>query len=698
MALALGAGLAACANDDDKAPRATARLLRTGPLQDCAGALNPVACEGPHQFSVVDVRRDGDRVGVLVLLEGAQQVVLYLSDDQGRSFREVGVGGSLIYNYAWDAHTISLLLRQGRAWLLLGTAESAGSANSTGKALFAEWDLTTGKLGPLGTGSQGGGYLVPGPAEVSADGTVAVVQNWYDAGPGTNHSLIFRWNLATFTQGQGHTICSHPACYNTFWRARDDAKEWQAFGVLPDNPGGWSSGPGSVCRFLHRWRGDPTVNPYGESWCVPFSDWTSGDASGTDRFAQVFGADGLLYAVWTHNGRSRARTIAGASLTAPAALTAPIDLGPGAQLTAEGFNGRSKWSGLQLVRRPHPAGSKGTFVRLTATGAEEVNVPPWPCDGPCAHFDPVHDVAYGSLVWLEPLAGDEWLAFWIVDAAGDGKHQERLYAERVRATRSPLRLGGTGAAPIDEPKVPIPAHPGAAAPTGLLRACALVQQCGVGDLNNCLTSYATNAVVGHGSRDRARALLIAAAEGGCASLKSFWPKADCLASHCEAEGFTCEAYGCSGLPKIDPTFCDGRKVAYYCAGTKRVGCDSAGGETVLEDCADHDEVCSPGPPVACVLPGCSKTLSCEGDLSVSCQVHTHCEDFAQRCDGEHSCVTRADIPTDALCHWGTSQPFCAGVHWVFCMGNRLHYLDCVKEGFARCAPFESGVGPARCAP
>jgi hypothetical protein len=686
-----------CGGAGARVPRGSATVVHTGPKQDCTQAFNPVACDGFHQFSVVDVRRDGERVGVLVLQEGAQLVDLFLSDDGGRTFRHVGTGGSLIYQYSWDAHAINLLLRGGRVWVLLGTAESSGSQNSSGRAMFAEWDLETGTLGPLGVGSEGGAFMLPGPAEVSADGTVAVTQNWFDPGPGTSHSLLWRWNLSTFTFGQNHTICSHPACFNTFWRARDDAKEWQAFGVFPDNPANQTQG--EACRFLNRWRGDPTLNPYGEYHCVPYSGWTSGDASGTERFAQVFGEDGLLYAVSTKAGRSVARTISRASVLDPAVLASPIDLGPGEHVHAEGFNGRSKWRDLQLVRRKNPAGAEATLVRLANGGPVEVNVPPWPCDGPCAHFDTFYQQSYGSLVWLEPLGDGEWLAFWIIDLEGEGTHQEQLLVERVRETISPLRLDGPVAdAGVDPGVSPIPAYPGAAAPTGLIKACALVQQCGLGELNSCITSYGSNMIVGHGSRDRARALLIAAAAGGCASLRDFWPKADCLASNCEANGFDCTQGFCSGFAAIDAGFCDGRAVSWYCDGNRRVACDSAGGETLAADCDVLGEVCTGGPAATCVLPGCSTTPICDGELFSSCQAHMHCADRGQRCDPQYGCVARADIPTDARCRWGVDQPFCAGEYWMFCMGDQLYYLSCPEAGFSACAPFQTGVGPARCTP
>lgn len=689
---------ASCAGAGGASPRPSATLVYTGPTENCADAFNPVECEGMHQFSVVDVRRDGERVGALLLLEGAQQIVLVLSDDGGRTFRQVGVGGSLIYQYAWDKHAINLLLHKGRVWVLLGTADQVGSQNSSGQAMFAEWDLQTGKLGPLGVGSEGGAYMVPGPAEVSADGTVGIVERWFDPGPGSNNALLWRWNLSTFDLGQRHTICTHPACFNTFWQARDDARDWQAFGVLPDNPGGWNSGQGAVCRFLNRWRGDPTLNPYGEYNCVPYSGWSGGDATGSDRFVQVFGADGLLYAVYTRGGRSAAQTISPGTVLEPPALSTPLDLGPGARFTAEGFNGRSKWRDLVLVGRANPAGAATTLVRLAEGGPVEVNLPPWPCDVRCANSDPFYETAYGAVVWLEPLGGGEWLAFWIIDGAGEKTHEERLYVERVRETTSPVRLDGPDAGPI--PGVsPIPAYPGAAPATGVLEACALVQACGLGDLNQCLVRYATNTYVGHGSRDRARQALLSAATGGCPSLQAFLPTGSCATSTCEANGWTCsQTQGCVGDITIDPSFCDGRAVDFYCDGTRRVACDSAGGETVLGDCAGLDEICAADTQTGCALPGCSQTPSCDGELYSSCQMHSHCGDFAQACAPEFGCVEKPDIPLDARCHWGTDQPFCAGDFWVFCMGNRLHYLDCVDAGFSTCTPFATGVGPARCTP
>lgn len=678
----LSLALIACSSSSPSdRPRATASVVFEAPPVDCTQAL-PDCWRSP--ISITDVRRDGDRVGVLLLREGIRTIYLYLSDDLGKTWRQAGLGGDLIANYGYHGGKIQLALHGGQAYLFLETQLDTSSI-----IRIARWNLDTQLLEPFETNV----FFNPGTIEVNDTGRVTLPVDAGDARSPLIDKAMQAFELSTFEYDTLHPLCtdSTSPCYDTRWVTPDRGFEWQAFGVRPT-----SAGQGKACRYLYRYRTTSGASPYGELHCVPFAEWPAGARSGFDRSQwETFAVEGgPLYSTYEQGGESFAHTIIGD------ALSEPIPLGPGKPTSTLGFSSRSRTAGLLWLLRPARNGAERTFVRLNNGAGEEVDLPAYPCDGPCG--DDETRSSYGTLQWIEPLEDGDYLAFWLIDEDLTVSRKDVMYAERVTPSFGPIRFD---AIPVDPgpPASPLPAYPNAHAATDLIGACARYELCGFGAFNFCISNYGTNERYAPYSRETARQRIIEAAPNGCAAIAAVLPPPGC-SEDCLARGGTCQPQGGCGLAPEDPTFCDARAVGMYCHDGRLIACDSIGGETVHADCEAAGTVCTPLPPIvgnepraACQgAPPCSETTPvCEGSVSRTCSVYWHCEDRAQVCGASGSCEY-TPVEADATCHWGTSPPICAGDYVLHCIGNRYHYTKCSDVGFTGgCA---ADGGGARCLP
>lgn len=658
----------------------------------------PVDCDGllpdcwTSKLGIADVARDGDRIGILVLQEGGQLVHLYLSEDRGGTWRRAAIGGDLLYNHAWSTRHLQLLLRGGYAWLLLETAEPAGGGVAE-RLRLAAFDLEAGTLRP----ADGSVWLPSGVAEMDDRGHIAVVYDSSDIRGGPASRNAFHFYLDTFTAGPDHRLCEGDACASTWFAPRRAGVEWQAYGVV----GQVGAVPGRACRFAYRFRDTPdSPTPWTEESCVSYAQWPPGQ----QPFRRQLYATGseLLYELYAEEGRAFAIAITSATSTTPATITGPIALGPGEPEQTAGLSLRERMGGFAQLSRRGRQGTRSTLVRMLADGTvEEVDVPPYPCSGPCG--DPLGEGSYGALHWLEPLGGEDFLAVWVVDRdARPTFRHEAVYAGLVRATYAPARLDAEGpdAGVRDaggEPS-PFPAYPDARRSSDLVRACQAVELCGLGAFDRCLTTYGTNTFVAPARGEHRRDALIAALAGGCEGLRAALPPPGCDDRCLTAGGICTEAGGCDLGAPVDRGLCAGRAVGSYCAPDARVvGCNSAGAATVIANCPGAELSCvdattNPMAPMArCALLECSETPVCEGSLATSCTALEHCEDRAQRCS-EGRCVSEGA----AGCVWGSTPPVCEGDYALHCLGNHFHYQRCSDLGFA--GGCTSGGGELRCAP
>lgn len=669
----------ACSSSTDFAsPRESARLVAEATSVDCVGEMPD--CE-VGKWAITDVRRDGERVGVLVLQEGSRLVHLYLSEDRGDSWKQAAVGGDLVEQYIWRGGSLQLLLHEGKAWLFLQTAEAAGGSTAE-RMRFAEFDLSSGKLKELSLDT----FLHVGPAAVDSEGRLTVVGDTSDVRGGPLTRGIQAFDLSSRSLDVSHELCADKACGDTFWQPTTGGTEWQALGVVPSG-NGFS---GEACRYLYRYTGRlGQSSPYTERHCVPYALWPSGLRSGTGRQQEVFPHEGgALHVVYERGGITYARTVENG------AMTTPLLLGPGKPMNPYGFSSRSRLGGLAAISRPSRTGAASTLVRLLSpTSAEEIDLPPFPCENNACGDEKTRS-DYGALAWLEPLGGDEYLAFWIIDTEGPGRRHEALFAERLTVKRSPIRTEVEGFEPEEDETSPIPAYPGARPAKELIGACARLELCGLGAFDQCVSRYGTNGYHLPASREEARARLIDASLQGCEALRAELPPAGC-ADSCLASGGLCTAGGGCDLGEAEPdSSCSGRRVGTYCSNGRVIACNSVGGATVKSHCTRSGLVCvdkeTSGEPRAVCEPEQLVSASCDGDIARNRASYAHCEDFAQTCIGAGKCEYRSNIPSDSKCHWGTARPLCAGEYALHCIGDWLHYTSCTELGFAGCA--ETGAG------
>lgn len=675
IALATFVAALGCGGDDGAGPRGSASVVYEDRPVDCAGAFPD--CQVGKLF-ITDVRVDGDRVGVLLLHEGARTIELLLSDDRGTTWRQAGLGGDLIAQYAYHGGRLQLVLYQGRAWLWIQTAEEVG-VGVADRTRIAEWDLAAGRLGPL----DGDAWLgESGIIETGAAGRLTMPVDSSDVRGGPVSRTMRGFDLATFTASTVHPLCEGGPCENTWWYSPDRGREWQAFGARPT----LSGVPGQACRYLYRYIGATSTTPYGELHCVPWAAWPAAPGVGSGEVTPIFPVGGgPMHLIAAEGGRSVARTIVGDQ------VSAPIDLGPGPPGNMLGFSGRPRFGWLGAIQRPSRAGEIRTLVRIRDGVGEEVDVPAYPCDAPCGDDRVRSD--YGTLRWLEPM-GDEYLAFWHIDRDLGDIRQEVFYAERVTPRFGPIRDDGL---PPPPPPV-IPGHPNARPATELIGACARVELCGLGQFDRCIVSHGSNTLHAPADRHGARQALIAAAAGGCAALAAALPSG--CTDACIAAGGICPAGGgCDLGPPEDPATCVGRPVGAYCSAGRVVNCDSAGGATVVANCAVAGVECAdpsaPGTPgtARCQVPRpCDAT--CAGDTFTSCDGYVDCGDSAQVCSLQ-GCTYSEPAPEDARCIWGTDVPICAGDYVLHCIGDWRHYTSCTDLGFSTCTDIPGG---AQCAP
>lgn len=580
----------------------------------CCHNYSAVCLDFP-EFVVGDVRVDGNRAAILTYLQDG--MVLLVSDDRGKSWRDVSIGniGNIFGFYA-----ASLYLKDSRVFLMVSREVGRPGGNVF---LGEAWEVNvdTGAT----TNFTAATFIAGAPAAVASNG------DWLGAyfGPedlrGGNKcvALLERWSPPaqepTRQQVTFDGVCPQAAV--------PGANSPTSFAVLSENPGL------NACIWTL------TVPNYvggtlsAGSQCVAWAEWP---------------ATGPEPAVFAAFANERAEVLRpyerdGQALVASPLLTKPVALGAGKPARNRGISGRPRYPGMIAVKK---ADNTAQLVRVNRDGTvDAVNLPGSPCNaGQYSCFDPKNaDVGrgdYGDLLWAEPLGNDEYLTLYIHDfAPGINQVKQTLTTSIEKATYT--RLENT--APVQDGPAGFPK----ATKGGTLAAyCARKAACATAASNDwmytCVGSLMNSNAVG------LEAALAKAATAPCTDpIFTMKPYFDCYLS--------------GGTPSVD------NNLQLTCAGggpPTPVACTSAGTTTCD---GDKGSRCNNGvaAPIRCDLLNMSCLATSVTPAWSPCVSKKAPEEFSTtnqpiRCEGRY-----------LLWHLNGTQYFdCAAEGYASCSGNR----------------------------
>lgn len=640
------------------------------------------------------VRIDGQRVGVLLLING-DHLVLALSDDLGRSWHTVHLldddflRGGPAYQGGLD-----LVLKGGKVWLFVVHGEVHARGQTWPIGYFAAVDQSTGKLGIQM-------QHLPGYPPVDEFAGTAIFPGDMEIDPSAPDAAV----------GQSAwQACTVPACKQLSIGAMgsDDGQIYQGYSresqTVPE------------CLFAYDRKTQAVT-----ARCVPDAEWP---AMSTPEFC-VFpyaGKGAPVLRGFNRQGHAWATTILGSGTATT--VKAAVDLGAGIVWADFGFTGRPTHRGLALVG---PKAADGAFyassrlVRVPETGAaQNVHLPRSPCAdaSTCGDRRPSLQTSYGQVAWVEPLGHDKYLVFykWDKDSAIDA-YVPAISASVETATYSDVAVDPAVAVPPEGPA----GYPDAAPAPALLQMCARQNACGLNyDITKCVGQWLGQGAATTAGFAAARAHFLATPPG-CDSFKV----AKSCGAQCDLSGGSCTkteggAYVCT-FPSGAASDCN-----RCSADGKAIGCKDGSVTSVL-DCASVGQTCecpkdaagtcngpphcveppcTPGTPATCVSSDyvtCAQQCDCSRDTYGTC-IDTpvcagrasvnHCGDMGAVCatkvmtfSGMQGCFAPEGTPT---CN--DMGNLCSGKYLLTCWGARRYWLDCAALGFATCTPADPVTG------
>jgi hypothetical protein len=313
--------------------------------------------------------------------------------------------------------------------------------------------------------------------------------------------------------------------------------------------------------------------------------------------------------------------------------------------------------------------------------AEELTIPSSPCtdDAKCG--------TESRLVWAEPLGGDDYLAFWVVNIAPEPGIEQVIYSAKVTAKRAGMTGGMGNAFEIAHPE----AYPAGEIDIACIKAAGL---CGL-DIGKCWDRIAASyPLVRSGPIQK---FLDAVATGDCIAIKTLYDPDELLlgctngqcvgnsiATNCSI-GFVedCDLHGtqCMTLPGGFKG-CGTSGIAVSCntcSGTTAIRCINGG--VIEEDCAvEYGLDCVSGMCTDTSTPRCENNIAYGGG-GVGNRMDCSLENLtcAMR-NGAYGCLPPKDQAPG--CYFDSQ---CVGSILGFCLpGSGIKWVDCKAIGFSSC--------------
>jgi hypothetical protein len=581
--------------------------VHVGQRSDTSGCLvvNVDSCPGLDDVAIADVDHDGARVALVIT--NNQTVTLVLSEDGGVTWSTHDLIGDLLSDFGWNQAQVGVHLSGGEIFILY-TQDRFGAGGLTYTDLLPlRVDQTTWTLSRIGSQP-----MMMGIPYKRDDGHLRLEATDGDFRGGFGFPHFQELEPSTDTVTDSLLTCTGNPCNHAgSWTSPNRGDTFHSF----------SADIGQVCLLTAGTSGDTAQH------CIPVAQWPAP----TRSYAYpVLYASGVPNEVWSMDGQVYA-----SAMTASGVTTTALGAGTIGNYWIIGRLLRPRFGGFQLAEEADPPMTRAAQGRLVSldNGPEEVAFPATPCtnDDDCGYTG-ASLYGYRLVQWIEPVAADADLVFWVVQSEASGANQQTLYVERVTPTRTPIT-----ATPPD--LGPLPGYPGIEEMTALEKQCARYVACYAGGnmpgdpLGICINhfTFETSFCAGlPGQRDT----FLAATD--CASLVQAWPN-----------------FGQNDPPAYCPP-CNG--------GTN----------------------CVPTPPPCDPTPQCVGGVYQQCDASQNVDIRTRCDLMGLACNANPTMACSAPDPGSAACSQNGPISLCQGNYLLNCEGNEYHYVDCTTLGFTGC--------------
>ncbi|MDP1829461.1 MAG: hypothetical protein Q8L48_39710 [Archangium sp.] len=668
-------------------PREGVREVLAGELwtdERCTEQAFQYCLTAGHSISVVSVRVDGARLGVL-LVGSQQHLILATSEDRGATWTLVSIDdddfsrGGQVYRGGMD-----LFMSGGSTWIYVPRPEEGAGGRTYSRGYLYTVD-SAGKL-VAATGN------LPGALPIDArDGKAFFLVPDRDFRGGPPNLLAVEVDPRDPTAQRTALLeCAVPGCNTLSAGAFQGSDDGESYWGFTNTPAGYDA------ECLVGFSRSRQALGYR---CVPRSDWPAAAASEKFAVLPYAGLVAPVLRVFDAQGHAWAVTIVDSGTGDPPTVSAPVDLGPGEAFTNGSFSGRPRHAGLAIViGDPADSAASARLVQVPqGAPAQDVLLPRSPCvdAATCGDRQSRLQQVYGQVAWTEPLGQGEYLVLYLHDA----EPALNRYRPVISASIERPALRDVTPVPFETAAGPV-GYVGSVEAGAVERMCVRALSClgGQGGMNEdisaCLHFWLATTAATAAEQRAARLDFLASPADDCRAFRYARDvgfggggcRAGCPQSggHCAADAGPCTF---PAAPPADCNRCTADGKAISCTGTT---------VTRLLDCAAVGQTCgcTQGTSGECLdaptcrAPVCTDlTGRCTGDVYSWCEGQRDCGVAGLTCTLERgldwaSCKVAEPIPASAECFSTAAQ--CDGKYLLLCVGGRLTWTDCQELGYRTC--------------